>query len=120
MSFSVIRQGNYVITDRLKPGDVAAPPRPENTLWDKSTQNWQPISTDSWPSIQKVFSQAISENPTVATPVLQKELLKLADVVQRALDLNLFDAAREAINEPVLPPELEPYRDAILALIPTK
>lgn len=119
MSFWIDSNGQVYAGDR-QGNDKPATKPPPDSMWDKVVQDWIAIPPDPWPSIQKVFSQAISENPTVATPALQKELLKLADVVQRALELNLFDAAREAINEPVLPPELEPYRNAMLALIPTK
>lgn len=98
--------------------DPSAPERPENTEWDKLTQSWVPIKVDPTQAIREIFKQAIQEKPVLATPVLQKELLKLSGVVERALELGLYEAALEAIKEPVLNPELEPYRDAMMNAVP--
>jgi hypothetical protein len=68
--------------------------------------------------IQEVFAQAVASEEAAQDPVVQKDLLKLADVVERALSLGLYGAAREAILEPVLPAELEPYRQEMLDAVP--
>lgn len=105
------RQGN----------DPLAPARLENGLWDKNTQSWvvKANPNDLNQKIRDIFIKAIQEKPAIATPTIQKDLLKLFSVVERALELGLYEAAREAIKEPTLDPDLEPYRDAMLTLIPT-
>ncbi|MBY0451236.1 MAG: hypothetical protein K2X01_11490 [Cyanobacteria bacterium] len=69
--------------------------------------------------VKEIFNRAITEKPSVATPKVQKELLKLAGTVERAIGLGLYAAAREAINEPLLHPELEPYRTEMLKALPS-
>lgn len=67
--------------------------------------------------IKAIFQRAITEKPSIATPKVQKELLKLADTVERAIGLGLYAAAKEAISEPPLHPDLEPYRTEMLNAI---
>lgn len=69
-------------------------------------------------NVKEIFNRAITEKPSIATPKVQKELLKLADTVERAIGLGLYAAAREAINEPTLHPELESYRTEMLKILP--
>jgi len=120
--FWIDRAGEIYAGDKRYPDDPEAPTRPENGLWDKLTQDWivKQDSSDIFQKIQGIFQQAIFEKTAIATPAVQKELLKLSSVVERALELGLYEAAREAIKEPILDPELEVYRSAMLALIPTE
>lgn len=71
-------------------------------------------------AIKEVFQRACVEKPTFMTPTAQKDLLKLADTIERAFTLGLNEAAREAIKEPVLPVELESYRSEMLSMIPVE
>lgn len=100
--------------------DPVAPSRPENGVWDKDLQDWvvKPDPTGVFQKIRGIFQQAIFEKSAIATPSVQKELLKLSSVVERALELGLYEAASEAIKEPSLDPELELYRTEMLAAIP--
>lgn len=100
--------------------DPVAPSRPDNGVWDKNLQDWvvKPDPTGVFQKIRGIFQQAIFEKSAIATPAVQKELLKLSSVVERALELGLYEAASEAIKEPILDPELEPYRTEMLAAIP--
>ena len=109
-----INQAGQVYAGDRQGNDKSAPVQPDNTMWDQITQSWIPIPIDPTLAIRGIFQKAIQEKPVIATPSLQKEILKLSSVVERALELGLYEAALEAIKEPPLPPELEPYRDAMM------
>lgn len=113
-----IDQNGFPYDGERQGKDPVAPPRPKNAQWDQLTQSWIVIKADPTQSIREIFKQAIQEKPVLATPVLQKELLKLSGVVERALELGLYEAALEAIKEPALDPELEPYRAAMMNAVP--
>lgn len=67
--------------------------------------------------IKSIFQKAILEKPSLMTASVQKDLLKSADIIERALNLGLNEAASEAIREPAIPVELESYRIEMLAAV---
>lgn len=119
MQFWLAADGYPYAGDR-QGDDPPLPTRPTGAIWDPTQRDWviavAPFAIFS--GIEGVFQRAIAEQSAVATPAVQKDLLKLSGVVERALTLGLFAAAREAILEPALNPALEPYRTAMLNLIP--
>lgn len=85
---------------------------PENPQWEPS------LPTTPREKINFIFRQALMQKPDLVPPALQIDLLKLADTLDRAFELNLLEAVKAVINEPNLPAELEPYRDQMLSVIP--
>jgi hypothetical protein len=96
-------------------------PAPEGFTWETGEP---PIDLQPFREIPvserlvEIFQRAIQEQTKARDAKLQKDILKMADIVYRAINLGLYDAAREAIKEPVLPVELEAYRTEMINLIP--
>lgn len=107
-----IKASGYVDSGGLGPFDPNLYEEVEGEL----PSGWQPEPLAKTPQehIKEIFKRAIQERPDLMTAKTQKDLLKMADILERALGLGLKEAAREAIREPGIHPDLEPYRTEML------
>jgi len=124
-SFLLIALAVFLLCPQAEAAKAIAQPPGVPTLYvDESPEDLHQREEDAarpvplppkFVQITAIFKRALTEQ--LVSPKLKKELLKLSGVVERALELGMLDAAAEAIKEPTLPVELEPYRQEMLEVL---